>query len=634
MRAGGRVSSGKGKGFFAQSGVGLPKSIARQLPPAAKDSPVFTTTPILEREYSTFGYKPTSFLGRKTLTARLIVPELSQSGKRGIVLKAHEEDFKITLVKPNKPKKEAIVLHNAQLHRKKPMDSDSFMVIPKEENPQIISTTNQVLHSALRDNRKLSASQSNNREDVVKQTDQVLGGVTVDSLGPYFGGNPTVILSRNLKEAIYPDATLLDLSGINAFREASEETEKHGPRLSSHRQSLLVFDKSSGLYRTELLESRAFVNSTIHRGMQKGPDGQYHPVTCYTPGSSLLSHSKSRVALRHDGSTLQTISIATNASADVLTHWILNAANEVFGKDAHSLSGLKRIYSDKGVVESLIVHQGLGQKLTHFGLLFTGTPFDMTTMTIHRDKEGNALHIMSHKRTKPWPANEAVIEITGPDGKRQCVIYDSIIPKVGFWRDFTVTKLAAPILNESVVMGAIEEGQLKDITDKELLEDMVAQNEKGRFTLGELLKEDVPISMKMAAAGLTKSDPRSRVTLVSPTGDFDKEKLIRQHMAQEPRSVEYYFCGRAARILAENLEAAIQDNYSLWEENASIRNLWSIVTSAVPTYENITEYATEYSTVIKEIMKDPAEVQRMDECLKWAREASDLVITEERTLAH
>eukprot|EP01012_Entosiphon_sulcatum_P031953 TRINITY_DN40682_c0_g1_i1.p1 TRINITY_DN40682_c0_g1~~TRINITY_DN40682_c0_g1_i1.p1 ORF type:complete len:476 (+),score=10.25 TRINITY_DN40682_c0_g1_i1:150-1430(+) len=396
-----------------------------------------------------------------------------------------------------------------------------------------------------------------------------------------------------------------------------EEVEKHGPRISGHKDLLLVADEK-GEYRTVSLSSRAFVNSTIHRGMQKGPDGLEHPTTCYTPGSGLVNHAKSSVAERHDGSTLQTISVATNASADVLCHWLLQSTNHAFGVDSESLSGIKRTYCKKGVTESLIVHEGMGHRLAHLGMLFTATPFDMTTITIHRDKEGNPLNIMVHKRTKPWPANESLIELTGPDGKRQCVIYDSIIPKASFWRSLTVGKLTTPIMSESIIQGSIQEGVLGEIKDADLLKDMQEQNEKGRYTFGELRKEDVPVSMLMSAAGFNRADPRPRVTLASKTGEFNHQEIIEEFLEQDPGSIEYYFCGRAARILSENLAQAIQENYSLWEENEQVRNLWSIVTSATPTYENLEKCAEEYAAVIKEVMKDPGEVARMDECLHWA----------------
>ncbi|KTD31259.1 hypothetical protein [Legionella maceachernii] len=617
-------------GFFIKEQVPRVVSMIMakiKVPEGIKQAPIYLTSRPTAREYSTIGYKPETFLGRRRFAGTLNI------GMRTIVTAAHEDDRVITRVKPEKPPAKAMVVHQAQLSEKA-LELNGFLVIPEQEKPEVVSTTNPNLEKLIRESRKLTSAQKSSREEVIAETDHIVGGITIDNFSPYFGGNPTnVLLSRTLEEAIHPDATKFTTT-VEGYRGMREETEKHGPRVSAHKDLLLVVN-ADGQYRTASLASRAFVNSTVHRGMQKGPDGLYHPTTCYTPGSALLSHAKSSVAERQDGSTLQTISTATNASADVLCHWMLRGVNHLFGMGGtETLSGLQRLYSEKGVIESLIVHQGLGQRLVHYGLLATGTPFDMTTMTIHRDKEGNPLHLMLHKRTKPWPANESLIEITGPDGKRQCVIYDSLIPKVGFWRSLSVGKLATPIMSESLIQGAIQEGHLGEITDLELLADMTAQNEKGRFKYAELAEEDVPISMLMSAAGLNRTDPRPRVTLISETGEFDNEKIIRQFIDQDSHSLEYYFCGRAARVLAENLAAAFQDNYTIWEENASVRNLWSIVTSATPTYENLKKYAEEYSTVIKEVMKDPAEVERMNECLKWAKEAHEATLGSSKKLAH
>lgn len=612
-----------------QQGSRILPRILPEIPEGLRDATeiVVTGRPSARHYSSIAGYRPTLILGRRRLTGTI------RTGVRTLITAAHEDDKVITRVKPTEPAAQAMVVNHTALNKRKELEATGFLIIPEQQKPKILSTTNPHLDRHLREQRKLTRVERSEREEVIAATDRIVGGVTIDSFGPYFGGNPThVFLPRTLEEAIYPDATKFTTQTIDDYRLVREETEKHGPRISGHKDLLLVVD-AAGQYRTAPLESRAFVNSTVHRGMQKGPDGLYHPTTCYTPGSALVNHAKSSVAERHDGSTLQTISIATNASADVLCHWLLRSANQVLGVDRENLPGLKKMYSKQGVIESLIVHQGLGQRLTHLGLLATGTPFDMTTLTIHRDKEGNPLNVMVHKRTKPWPANESLIEIKGPDGKRQCVIYDSIIPKAGFWRSLTVGKLTTPIMSESIIQGSIKEGQLGEITDPELLADMQAQNEKGRYTFGELLGEDVPISMLMSAAGLNRTDPRARVTLVSETGEFDNEKIIRDFIEQDPQSMEYYFCGRAARVLAENLAEAIQDNYTLWVENASVRNLWSIVTSATPTYENLEKYGAEYATVIKEVMKDPAEIERMNECIKWAKEAHDATIVYDHRLA-
>lgn len=598
--------------------------------------PIAFTSKVTGREYSTLNFKRTTILGNTVWAVPPTSKLTSSHGRRTLITTAHEDDRVITHVSPKKaavPERKAIVLNGSKLKPNRQLETNTMVVISAHDEPEFVSTTNKELHEYMKSLRRMNVGQMLERAAVISGVENVVGGIRIDSFGPYFGGNPTVLLPRTLEEQIYPDATFFTTSGIDAYRAIREETAQHGPRISGLKELLLVKDKD-GKYKTTSLGDRAFVNSTVHRGMQKGPDGLYHPTTCYTPGSALVSHAKSRVAERHDGSTLQTVSVATNASADILCHWLLQGVRQILGPKADDLSGLKRLYTDKGVIESLIVHKGVGQRIAHFALLATGTPFDMTTLTIHRDKEGNPLHFMAHKRTKPWPANESLVEITGPKGERQFVIYDSLIPQASFWRDLTVGKLTTPIMNESVIMGSIQSGKLAAITDEELREDMVSQNTKGRYTYGELVHEDVPISMLMSAAGLNKTDTRSRVTEVSLTGEFDHAKIIKQHIAQDPGTMEYYFCGRAARILTENIERAFEGNYALWEENASVRNLWHLATSAIPTYENMEKYAKEYATVINEVMKDPSERRRMDECLNWAKEAHDAQLQQARTLAH
>ncbi|KTD82596.1 hypothetical protein Lwal_0525 [Legionella waltersii] len=589
---------------------------------------VYVTGKPSERHYSLIaGYRSAILLGRKRFTGA-IQTEIG----RTIITIAHEDDRVLTRVIPTEPAAQAMVVCHTQKKQNRGIEVNEFLIISKEQTPKVLSTSNRDLDRHLRKQRNLTRVERQDPDEAIVSTDTVVGEVVIDIAGPYFGGNPTHFLPRTLEEAIYPDATLFTTRSINDYRDIREEIESHGPRISGHKNMLFVKDED-GNYKTVPLESRVFVNSTLHRGMKKGPDGNYHPTTCYTAGSSLVNHSKSSIVQRHDGSTIQTISILTNATADVLGHWVLSGANQLLGVNRENMSGLKKMYSKRGVIETLVVHQGAGRWLNNLSLFATGTPFDMTTITIHRDKEGNPLNIMVHKRTKPWPANESLIELKGPDGKTQFVLYDSLIPTSGFWRCLTVGKLTTPIMSESMIQGSIHEGQLGEITDPELLEDMRSQNEKGRYTFGELLGEHVPISMLLSAAGCNRTDERARVTLVSKTGEFDNDKIIRDFIEQDPRSMEYYFCGRAARVLAENLDKAFEANYTLWDENESVRNLWSIVTSATPMYEDLEQCIKKYATVINEVMQDPVEIERMNEQMKWAKEAYDTTMVYARTLA-
>lgn len=573
-----------------------------------------------QRSYATLGYKQTTFMGHTQLSATLKNVE----GLRTIITTAHEDDMEITHTNAQNPNQihKAYVVNGIKYT---PQGKEYTRVMIPETGgmgPKIVSTSNPEVHEMLRKTRATKLGDKRTKEDVVSSDEHVVGGVRIDSFGPYFGGSPTMFLTRTMKEQIYPDKTLFASKSIEDYRKTREEVEKDGPRISGAKEVLLVVDEA-GHHRTASTEDSAFVNSTIHRGMKKTPDGEYSPSTCFTPGSALVSHSKSRTAERQDGSTLHTISMARNASADVLCHWLLLATNEVLGKGHKDVSGLMKFYSNKGIIESLITHEGLGHRIAHLGLLATATPFDMSTVTIHRDKSGTPLHVMIHKRTKPWPANESVIEITGAKGEQQLVIMDSIIPDTVFWRDFTVGKLTTPIMSESLVSGAIEEGQLKTITDPDLLQDMRNENEKGRFNYRELAGKDVPLSMLVSAAGLNATDTRSRVTEVSTTGKFDPEKMTRKHIEQDPGSMEFYFCGRVARVLAENITKFIEQDESRWENNLALKELWNFVTSEIPTYENMEQCYKKYATAIKAVTA-PEDMERLDECLKWAKEAHEV----------
>ena len=587
------------------------RTVAPQLP---THTPVCVISPMTARQYSTLQFKPDA-LGRMTLPPK---STLGQYGLfRTLITRAHEDDRLAQLVIGGKKVATAVVLNGCTMLPKGTIESNSIL-IGADQKPEIISTTNSKLHHTLREQRQLTVAKTS--ADGLKAGEHAIGGVTIDCFGPYFGGNPTSYCPRSMGEQIYPDAMLFSTpGGVDEFRGYREEVECHGPRISSHKKTLLLRDDEQQL-RQETISDRAFVNSTIHRTTQKGPDGEYHPTKFYTPGSSLVSFSKYNTAERHDGTIIQVIATATNASADVLCHWLSKAISLARGPKKE-MSGITKQYTEEGAVESLIVHQGFGSRLAQFALLATGTPFDMTTLTIHRDKEGNPLHIMIHKKSKPWPANEALIELTGPNGERQCIIYDSIIPQAGFWRDLTVGKLATPIMTESVVAFAIKDGKLIEITDQELLADMESQSRKGQFTVDELTKSGASTGMIMAAAGLCHTDHRSRVTAISMNGEFNLDKLAGQHTEQDPGSMEFYCCGRAMRVLAENLGHAMEKNPVLQTENESVRQLWEAVTSKILTYPELVEVEKKFATVIQEILKEPAEIERFKACLDGAQKA-------------
>ena len=578
---------------------------------------VWVASPMKMSNYRQLGFQ--NHAGTAYLPPTSPLTRLS-NGYRTLITQAHKGDLIFNIATPNVQMQSAMLLNSYEIKPDGSVNGTRLMAINASENPQVISTTNSELHEIIRDERKVLLV--NERPIERRENERFLGGIEVDVSGAYFGGNPTTCLPISFREQIHADITVFS-SGV-PIATNREETAKHGPRISAHKETSLIVDEQ-GQYRQESSSDRAFVNSTIHRGIQKGVDRKDHPTTYYTPGDGLLSFSKQNVAERHDGTVLQTISLGLTASADVLSHWFIKFITELWGKHKN-YSGLTRQFTEKGLVESIISHQGWGGKLHAFALLLTGTPFDMTTITVHRDKEGNPLSIMINKRTKPWPANETNIQITGPNNEKICEIYQSIIPDTGFWEDFTVGKLLTPIPCESVNQYSIQGDKLVPIIDKELLKDMKHENEKGLFTYKELMSADsTSLGMAMSAAGFNRKDTRSSVIAVSTTGKFDHEALANQHIAQDPVSMESYYCSRAMRIIAENIEAVMKNNYSFWTENEDVRKLWSAATSEkTPSYPNMVANKNKYETVIRTIMKDPAEMQQLNQHLVNAAKAHEV----------
>ncbi len=269
------------------------------------------------------------------------------------------------------------------------------------------------------------------------------------------------------------------------------------------------------------------------------------------------------------------------------------------------------------------VAEGVGQFVAYVADLFTATPFDMTTVTIHRDQAGKPRHVVAHKECKAWPGNEALIEITDGNGVRQGVIYTSAIPSTKFWRDMTVAKLTLPVSLYSDVSVSIAEDKLVEMEDAALKRLMVAQNKSMRFTPNELQELDVPVAMLLSSAGFNTEDTRSQVVEFSVDGQFDTDAIVQKHIEQDPHAIEFYYCSRAARLLVDKMRSIREKVPEMYEGDAKMQKLWRFVTSQVPTYEAVRACRQEFAEQLAALKFTSSEVELFSKYLHYARIANE-----------
>ena len=113
----------------------------------------------------------------------------------------------------------------------------------------------------------------------------------------------------------------------------------------------------------------------------------------------------------------------------------------------NEISGVNKDKCILGKLKERCIHAGVGEKIAYLADALTGTPFEMTTLTVRRDSTGQVTHFLRHSRSKAWPASESLIEFTGKGdqdklGKIEGSVYDLRIPETRFLRDCSVSVIS------------------------------------------------------------------------------------------------------------------------------------------------------------------------------------------------
>lgn len=499
----------------------------------------------------------------------------------------------------------------------------------------VITTSCEKDHAKMRAEGHCEVREVQGLEQLLKPGDKVVGQVRLRARSPYFGGSPTIIFSKLYAEQIFADPLLL--VSTSAEWNANATSVPHGARLASDTSSSLV-KGSDGKSRTVCTKIKSFINSTIHIGVQQDAHGKEWPLRCYTPGVALKHGTKGMesdgtgVTELSDGGTIQSGTVKIQGSSDVLTHWVCNAVEAGLSSIAvpESITGVSRDLNPEGEFQGRTVKPGMGEKVKGFADAMTAAPFSLVTFTAYRNEEGNLQGFMIHNRAKPWPATEILVEFMkeGQD-KPECIVHEVHIPHVGMLGDLTVLKLATPVMVESTTARFLDkDGVFKELSEDDPIYQMMLESNKAmRFTFSELKEAGAALGMMISSLGISKTDTRAAVVMISQNGEFseaDLKKGFLELLECDPVSVEHYCCSLAAKLVVGPLFALAHENLQYWEENKDVRDLYDFVTKATPNYLNMEECYVKYAAVIREILKDkPEDLARLREYRLLAKTAND-----------